>query len=287
MPIYLNPALPRVDEHGAVKLEPVNGRPTRRRASLDTYACVSPREMVLPALLARVIEGYEVARIGVGRRDARPFCEVAVPAREAEVAGVVAAPEHLRNDVVHRKTHSQNSLLTPAVRAAKTKVSCYLSAQHERKTHASRLCEKATYVVSPPLEERRRRRPEEHHALSVALEALELPQLFGGQSCGFSALGQCLHPFALVQRNRPRGHTPQLGVVQNSELFPFTFKIQGFQSSFQEQPSFVLNRSRVRPRPRVKSSLEARRKLQLEFHRWSLARSTHLPVDVVWLRRPS
>ena len=94
------------------------------------------------------------------------------------------------------------------------RISSYLSAHRKGKVaHPTSRPYKAAYVLSPALEERRRLRSQEHDALRIPSET---PEFFGfrrGQPCCFLAFGKPLHPLALIQRNRPRRHTPQLSVI--------------------------------------------------------------------------
>ena len=84
--------------------------------------------MLPPRLLARVVKRRELARKGVGRGDAPTLGEVAVPAGEAEISGVAAAPENLGDDMVYREVHTHHGLPALAVGATKIEVGGHLAA---------------------------------------------------------------------------------------------------------------------------------------------------------------
>ena len=89
MHAVLHPDFASLHQHAAVELKGLDCGPTDRRPSNDTRGGGAPAEMLIPAIRARIEEGYDPPGARILGFSASLLVEVTLGATKAEIVGMV------------------------------------------------------------------------------------------------------------------------------------------------------------------------------------------------------
>lgn len=95
MPSGTNPALSCSNQDGPIQLQLGNGCAAGRCKAYDERSVFVPLEVLIPYLLARVIQWDSLAGMWIHARHMRLFGAVAIPASKAEVVKLITAAQCL------------------------------------------------------------------------------------------------------------------------------------------------------------------------------------------------
>ena len=153
-----------IDQVRTIQPQPRDRGPTGSRPSFDPLECVVPREVFVPALLARIEQRDGLAGVRIHRLGGAELVVVAALAGEREVRDVIVATRRFRHDVIDGKRIRGKPFLAAAILAASPGALRHQFTQFGARRHVSRAGGAGGRVrPSAPRSERREHPPPRRH----------------------------------------------------------------------------------------------------------------------------